>query len=965
MSALSGADFVLEVEQTTGVWVQVANFNAFSKKGQVPQTFDPVFDQPTPIVSPGVLEETYSVGGFFDPVDPGQAVLRAAEANHTPVKVRYLKDGVQGEQQSVLVSSFTHDAKPDGSLQTIVYDFSAIDTAIDETIPPATPTDLFNRFNALSGATMLALYVQGVNMTIDGGGHVTAWDDAVHPGQGKHFRPGAELPAGPPVANTLGGTNAIAGQIDLPASTGLTGGALFHGDPYTSADVIPGSSGLYKVFSDRTAGLTIGGVAKFVDGRFVMKLGEDGATDNVTMYGDDAGNVQALHVSPQWPKAQNPSQGADPMHWSVSIVKTSPSIGNGDAGGQFFLVWRYARDIMNIVRPGATTGAFDDLLGPGRRIRIAPATQSDASHHRCVYILQGTATSAQMKLLCDFFATQWPDMYDCTMHYGILLGDSYQEVALVGTNIRPIVEGESGAPAIPDLGVTGAYFWGHRVQHLLYPFYYFIAGCDFSKRPPTASVLISASEWINATGVTPGTPAADQNFYWLDAIRALDPARVRVAMHDLVYCCSTPNDQKGANVPLLTDYLAAHAVADGHAEVVVTFLDSVTWSSDPYWYGEGDVNRGQPGAGISPRLPWDGIHPSSLAHPLWHARYRAMWELLRGVDLSNRTIEVYASAPHVEVGVGGTATPTWTCKNRAGAALSGKTLTFSSASPSIATVDASTGVITGVAIGQAYIQAQSNDGGFGGCIVVVTGPDEITYLRANLAGGDAALLAMYSTEYGITLGSAGDFEPGSVKQWDDARGASGFGPSLTQFAEDVGQRPEWDATNKVVQFDGVHDHIETPTSAKFDLSVAVSLVLVGTFYQTSAQVQQGGITGASFAHILGPRSAAGASGTITVVDPNNAADSTVLVSATRRLVICSKNATTGLAIDVPNHARVAIVSIAQSAGNNILTIGSMAAASLVAQFDCRACLVINRQVDATDIGVLKTWAQTYHNAVLV
>jgi hypothetical protein len=133
MSAISGQDFLLEVESSPSVWVPVENFNAFSKKGTVPETFDPVFDQPTPLVSPGVLEETFTVGGFLDPTDPGQAVLRAGEANHTPVNVRYYKDGVQGDSQLVYVASFTHEAKPDGSLQTIVYELTALRPTV---VPP-------------------------------------------------------------------------------------------------------------------------------------------------------------------------------------------------------------------------------------------------------------------------------------------------------------------------------------------------------------------------------------------------------------------------------------------------------------------------------------------------------------------------------------------------------------------------------------------------------------------------------------------------------------------------------------------------------------------------------------------------------------------------------------------------------------------------------------------------------------
>lgn len=830
---------------------------------------------------------------------------------------------------------------------------------------PTTPTELFTAINSLSGGVMLGLYVENIGQTVDGGGHLTAWDDAVTPGAGKHLRPGAELPAGPTLTSANGGTNAVVGQIDLPSSTGWTGGALFHADPFTSADTIPGSSGLYKIFSDRTAGLTIGGVAKLVDGRHVIKLGEDAAADLVTVYGDDVGNIQALHVTPQWTKGANAAVGADAMHWSVSIVQTAASVGNGDTGAQNFLVHRYGRDIMQIERPGPTTGALTNLLVGTRRLRVAPGTQSATSHHRCLYIMKGTMSAAQTKLFCDWADARWADMWNDTNYLGVMFHNSYGEVAIPGGSPaqRQIVEGDSGAPAIPGnggltLGTTVNNFWGHRPQHLLYPFYYFLAGCDFSKRPATASVLINALELINATGITSGTPAVLQNFFWWDAMKALDPARVRIGYHDLVYCCSTPFDQKAANVPLLTDYLATHAIPDGHAEVFVSFLNSVMWSSDPYFYGTGDVNRNT--------LAWDGIHPRKFK--IWQAYYRAIWELLRGVNLSNRTIEVFASSPHVDlVGIGGNTTPTWTCKNYLGATLVGKTLSFTSDDPSIATVNASTGQITAVSNGDVWINAISNDGAYGACVAHVTGAvvTEIIYLQNNITGGDASILAYYSTEYNVTTPGTG-FEPGKVQQWDDARGSSGYGPSLTISDPLEADRPDWDGTNKLITFDGANDFLTSAASSKFDLSGAKALIFVAALRETTGTADNVAIMGGSYARFLAIRQAGGSSATITAVDPDDSADSTITVGTTRRLVIASKNGTNTHSIEVPNHAKVSTTAGgSQSAGNNSLTIGSNTfPLALKSKPIVRAVVVLDHVPDATEVTAIKTWATTYHGAVM-
>jgi uncharacterized protein YjdB len=59
-------------------------------------------------------------------------------------------------------------------------------------------------------------------------------------------------------------------------------------------------------------------------------------------------------------------------------------------------------------------------------------------------------------------------------------------------------------------------------------------------------------------------------------------------------------------------------------------------------------------------------------------------------------------------------------KNRAGTTLGGRTLTFSSLDPSIATVNASTGLITRVAVGTARIKAVTDLGAVGEIDAVCT-----------------------------------------------------------------------------------------------------------------------------------------------------------------------------------------------------------------------------------------------------
>lgn len=130
MSAVSGSDFLLQVETTPGgnTFILVANFNAYGKRSTQSETRYPVFGNPVPLTSPTPNEQTMTAGGLIDLTDPGQALLRAAEANRTPIRIRTLKDGAVGEVQTVRVGSFAHDARPE-SLQTIAYELTAVDTA--------------------------------------------------------------------------------------------------------------------------------------------------------------------------------------------------------------------------------------------------------------------------------------------------------------------------------------------------------------------------------------------------------------------------------------------------------------------------------------------------------------------------------------------------------------------------------------------------------------------------------------------------------------------------------------------------------------------------------------------------------------------------------------------------------------------------------------------------------------------
>lgn len=241
-------------------------------------------------------------------------------------------------------------------------------------------------------------------------------------------------------------------------------------------------------------------------------------------------------------------------------------------------------------------------------------------------------------------------------------------------------------------------------------------------------------------------------------------------------------------------------------------------------------------------------------------------------------------------------------------------------------------------------------------IVGSGGSDEITYLRNNIVGGDAAMLAFYSVQYGVTQAS------GVVSKWADARGA-GYGPDLTASGM---QQPAWDATNLLITFDGVTNCLASALSALFDLSTAKAVVFVGSVPTDGRYV--GGIArGAGsppWLLLLGHTGAVASAyyGAGALVFNN----SVVGVSSTRRVAVASKDAAITGNVDVPNQARVTGNADAAGAGNNTLTIGDLypgAGSGSATVF--RSALVLNHVPSTpSELAAIATWATTYHTAVL-
>lgn len=244
----------------------------------------------------------------------------------------------------------------------------------------------------------------------------------------------------------------------------------------------------------------------------------------------------------------------------------------------------------------------------------------------------------------------------------------------------------------------------------------------------------------------------------------------------------------------------------------------------------------------------------------------------------------------------------------------------------------------------------ANNGGSGG-------GDDLRQLVTAL-GGNASVPALYDLRRGVTASA------NLVSQLDDARGPSGFAPSITATTT---QRPTLDPAALTLTFNGTTNRLASASSAVFDVSGACAVFLVAAIPTTGALAYPFTITnGVRLFDLRAPGATAPA------VEADDGAGhilstaSTVVPSTTRRLWIISKNASTGIAIDVPNKTRASATNTGSiGAGNNLLTIGAYnAGASNFSTLVFRALGVINRQVTAADIAILLAWATSAHQAVV-
>jgi len=231
-------------------------------------------------------------------------------------------------------------------------------------------------------------------------------------------------------------------------------------------------------------------------------------------------------------------------------------------------------------------------------------------------------------------------------------------------------------------------------------------------------------------------------------------------------------------------------------------------------------------------------------------------------------------------------------------------------------------------------------------------PNDVQLLATQVPG----ILAFYDARYGITL------SVGKVSQWNDARGASGYGPTLTGNGTPL---PSINAVPTRVTTDGANNGLFT--SAFFNAGNAYSVVYVGTLpsgYGPSPAL-------AIYDSVANTYNGFKDDGTIS------AADITLgtAMSATPRLALLSHSVPSSYGTDEPVIAETAAWVQGRIGTQNKIMGGRNEASRLsklyvgglnpdFARFsavDAQAVMVLDHQVTYTEWAAIKAWATTYHS----
>jgi hypothetical protein len=239
---------------------------------------------------------------------------------------------------------------------------------------------------------------------------------------------------------------------------------------------------------------------------------------------------------------------------------------------------------------------------------------------------------------------------------------------------------------------------------------------------------------------------------------------------------------------------------------------------------------------------------------------------------------------------------------------------------------------------------------------------DIIQLVARL-GGDAVVIGFYDTRYGVAVTGSG------VSQWDDARGASGFGPALVQATD--GARPPFDATARTITFDGTADNLRAVSATWGTITDACAVVVVGTgpagqlgTIRVVADLTDNtpAVAIRSFVPATDNNAAPSANGIDST--PQTVAD---FVAATGARVLHARRAadgTVGIRLGSETEVTSANTLVATTATKITIGASSVGTPTLFTDFVARAMLVIKGEYPTALQNTVNQWARDAHGAAL-
>lgn len=237
------------------------------------------------------------------------------------------------------------------------------------------------------------------------------------------------------------------------------------------------------------------------------------------------------------------------------------------------------------------------------------------------------------------------------------------------------------------------------------------------------------------------------------------------------------------------------------------------------------------------------------------------------------------------------------------------------------------------------------------------------------AGNTALIAALGVTPLGFwdvrkNLTSAA----GAVSSLADVSGAGTYGPALVQATG--AKQPAWDGTT--INFDGVSQYLLSATTVTgLDLSTPLTSVLIADV-QSTTNARIAAVIGAAAAGAPNWRVPGVVTGPLlnTTGDKSNSKTSTTAPGTGEILAIfCRINVHAGTAvveIEVPPAAigSSGSGSGAEASGNQLAALGALTSGVSPCALRFRAWLAWAGGYTAGQRDTVKTWAQTYHGAVV-